>query len=131
MKQKKLTLYFPFILFLATLLGCLEEDFSVDPKHTLSFSTDSVKFDTLFTETGSATYRLMIYNRNAKPIRISTIKLAGGENSYFYLNVDGMQGREFKEIEMRSKDSIFVFIEVKINPNNAQTPFLIKDSLLF
>ena len=43
------------------LTGCIDErGFSADPSHKLSFSSDTVAFDTLFTEVNSATATFLV-----------------------------------------------------------------------
>ena len=54
------------ILLLAiTLYSCREEQLSTDPSLKLTFSKDTVCFDTVFTTIGTSTLRLMVYNKNA------------------------------------------------------------------
>ena len=64
-----------FIVF--HLLSCdgLDENYSSNPNHRLSFSVDTLSFDTVFTTIGSATKEFMIYNRNDQPLLISEIML--------------------------------------------------------
>ena len=61
-------------------------------KENLSFSVDTVVFDTVFTTVGSTTKQFKIYNPSSKSIQIDEIELMGGEQSPFRLNVDGIQG---------------------------------------
>ena len=81
------------ILFLMVfnLLSCdgLDENYSTNPNHQLSFSADTLSFDTVFTTIGSATKEFMIYNRNDQPLMIGEIMLASGEETGFRINVDG------------------------------------------
>ena len=120
------------LLFLATcclLISCKDNDFSTNPSHKLSFSKNVLNFDTLFTTIGSTTRTFMVYNRNNQPLRISEIRLP--ENSMFRMNVDGVSGNVMTNVEIRAKDSMFVFVEVTINPANEQLPFLVEDSIMF
>jgi hypothetical protein len=108
-----------------------EDDFNTDASFRLTFSSDTILFDTLFTTLGSTTEYLLVYNKENKPVKISSIRLASGNNSPFRLNVDGMPGHSFTDVEIGKKDSLWIFIEVTIDPNNALTPFLVTDSILF
>ena len=45
----------------------------------LEFSLDTLRFDTVFTERGSATRILKVYNPNDESVRISRIALERGE----------------------------------------------------
>ncbi|MEG2150892.1 MAG: hypothetical protein RRY36_06705 [Bacteroidaceae bacterium] len=111
--------------------SCDEEKFTTNPSHTLAFSQDTIMFDTIFTTIGSSTRILKIYNPNAEAMRISSIALARGNKSVFRVNVDGQYGTNFSDVEIREKDSMYVFVEVTINPNNVNNPILEKDSLVF
>lgn len=105
--------------------------FSDDKSLKLSFSTDTVAFDTVFTSIGSSTRQLMIYNDNEENLKISSIRLGGGSQSQFSINVDGQSGYDFSDIEIYAKDSIYVFVRVTINPNDQNNPFFIEDKLFF
>lgn len=100
-------------------------------KGNLSFSKDTVVFDTVFTTIGSTTQRLKIYNTDSRTITIDQIQLMGGANSPFRINVDGINGTEFGAIEIEGKDSLFTFIEVTLDPNGGTLPMVIEDSIRF
>lgn len=100
-------------------------------KSNLSFSQDTVIFDTVFTTIGSVTKRFKIYNNDSKTLKIDQITLLGGANSNFRINVDGVSGTNFADLELESKDSLFVFVEVTIDPNNGLTPMVVEDRIQF
>ncbi len=132
MKRALLSILFTLSLLMSTLLtGCIDDSFTTNPSHVLTFSTDTVAFDTVFTEIGTSTRSFRIYNPNKKGLNISSIKLADAERSGFMINVDGMSGREFNDVEVRGNDSLFVFVEANINPTNRDNPILIVDSIVF
>ena len=79
---------------------------------SLFASKDTVFLDTIFTNIGSATYNLKVYNRGNDDITIPAISLERGLDSNYRLNVDGIPGKDFENIDILSKDSIFIFIEV-------------------
>jgi hypothetical protein len=107
------------------------KDFSTIPNFgNLEFSKDTVFLDTIFTNIGSATYNLKVYNKGSKSITIPKITLENGTSSYYRLNVDGIAGKEFNDIDILAKDSIFVFIETTINTSNIVDP-LYTDKILF
>lgn len=113
------------------LVSCKKDKFTEDPADKLAFSTDTLKFDTVFTTLGSTTKRFMIYNRNPEAIIVSKIKIGGGSSSNFRINVNGQPGIEFTDIEIRGNDSMFVFAEVTVDPNNLNNPFVIVEEVLF
>ncbi|MCW5516570.1 hypothetical protein J1G40_09955 [Muriicola sp. Z0-33] len=98
----------------------------------LEFSKDTVFLDTVFTNIGSSTYTLKVYNRSRDDILIPTIALAQGEASSYRLNVDGIPGKSFEDIPILAQDSIFIFVETTydIAPTN-QNEFLYTDLLQF
>ena len=111
--------------------GCIEDDFTSSSADLLEFSCDTVAFDTVFTELGTPTKQFVIYNRHKKMINISSISLQGNEYGKFYINVDGMKGTEFHNVEIRGEDSIYVFVESLIDPTNQNTPLEVKDCIEF
>lgn len=96
----------------------------------LEFSTDTLMFDTIFTTVSSVTRSFTVTNPSPDPVKLD-IYLAGGTQSYYSINVDGVAGTEFHEVEIPAHDSIFVFVKVNINPTNQNNPYLITDSVLF
>ena len=108
-----------------------EHHISDDPSLKLSFSADTVLFDTVFTSLGSATHQLKIYNRSDNDLKISSIRLTGGEASPYRFNLDGENGTEFYDKTLPAGDSLFSFLRVTINPNDMNTPFVVEDELEF
>jgi len=113
-------------------LACNDNIYSTNPKNTLTFSTDTLSFDTIFTTIGSATSKIMVYNRNNVALKISHIGIAGGKESPFKVNVDGSlnANNQFENIEIRAKDSMYIFVSITVDPNNANSPVFIQDSLV-
>ncbi len=126
---------FSALVLIITVIGvssCRKElDITKDPSARLEFSTDTVLFDTVFTTLGSTTQRLKVYNRNKNAVSISSVRIGGGSGSSYRMNVDGLPGNELHDIEIAGNDSIFVFVEVTIDPNASAIPFIVADSLLF
>ena len=128
-------------LYTLAILGCVlfwsscRNDFETVPSTgNLEFSKDTVYLDTIFTNIGSSTYNLKVYNRSDEDINIPTVRLAQGESSNYRLNVDGVPGKVFENVQILAKDSIFIFIETTFDINNLpQNPkeFLYTDQLVF
>ena len=129
MKQASVLLF--FIITFLSMSSCRKDDLLTDSSAKLTFSADSVLFDTVFTSIGSTTRQLMIYNTNNRPLKISTIRLAGGSSSPYRLNLDGVPGKSFTDVEIPGNDSLFLFVEITIDPGNAATPFIVQDSVVF
>ena len=128
--MKYLLKLLPFIL-ICVLFSCEEEQFYTKSDAILRFSNDTILFDTVFTSIGSSTRKLIVKNPYSQNLKISSINLAGGESSPYRINIDGYSGYQLKNIEIRPKDSLYIFIEVTIDPNNNSLPLVVKDSIQF
>jgi hypothetical protein len=117
------------ISILILFYSCKKDSFITSEDAQVSFSADELKFDTVFTTTGSITQFFKIKNENDQKLRLSSIRLMGGNTSFFKINADGFTGPEISNIEMEANDSVYVFVSVSINPNTANIPFVIKDSI--
>ena len=127
--MRNLLLLFFFIL--AVSISSCRKDFSTIPSFgQLEFSRDTVFLDTVFTNIGSATYNLRVYNRSNDDITIPSIGLERGAASNYRLNVDGIPGKTFENIDILAKDSIFIFVETTIDINTVPDP-LYTDRILF
>jgi Right handed beta helix region len=112
--------------------ACFEEEFTASMDASLEFSLDTLRFDTVFTELGSATRSFRVYNNSDLSVRISKVRLERS-NSFFRINVDGFLGPEIKDVEIRGRDSIWVFVEVTVDPDQdiSSSPFVIEENLIF
>jgi hypothetical protein len=121
------------ILF--SVCACRSDFETVASSGDLSFSKDTIYLDTVFTNIGSSTYRLKVYNRSKNDITIPTIKLAKGLSSKYRMTVDGMNGAEgkvFKNVALLAKDSLYIFIETTANIADANpSDFLYTDQIQF
>ena len=131
-KVSRFSLILLVIFTLISVSSCRKKDkIDSNPASKLTFSTDTVFFDTVFTTVGSVTQRLMVHNNNAGKLVVSSIRLGGGSNSVFSLNIDGTPASEVSDVEIAAHDSIFIFVKVTLNPNNHSNPLVITDSILF
>jgi hypothetical protein len=128
-----------FLLFITIALSSCRKDFEFEPNiGGLSFSRDTVYLDTVFTNIGSSTYRLKVYNKSDKDVSIPKVQLGKGINSKYRLMIDGItgdagaQGKIFSNVELLAKDSLFIFIEVTSDVASANpTDFLYTDQIQF
>jgi len=114
--------------------SCIRDpDFLTGDAVRLEFSVDTLQFDTVFTQRGTVTRSIRVRNPSNQPVRISNIFLEGGEESFFRLNIDGIPGNNQSDIEIFAEDSIYVFVEATIDPNQppSASPFVIEDKLVF
>ena len=110
-------------------VGCFEEKFDSNVSIDIGVSLDTVRFDTVFTTVGSTTKAFVIHNNSDQNVNLSSIKVRGGENSNFRINVDGLPGLEHREIPVLANDSLYVFVEVTVDPDQplSVSPFIIND----
>lgn len=123
-----------FLAIIAVSLGlasCIEDGFSTSPSDQPVFSTDTLRMGVIFTEEPSPTSRFMVYNPHAKSLSVSDIRLSGENSRFFRVNVDGISGSSFANVEIRSKDSIFIFVEATLPAVDANVPTAIEAKLDF
>lgn len=126
-------LYLAYYLFPVALCllvsSCKKDSFITSGDARIATSVDSLKYDTVFTSIGSITQSFKISNPNNQKLRLSKVKLMGGAASAFKINVNGMPAPEVSDIEIAADDSIYVFVTVNINPNVANLPYIVRDSI--
>ena len=124
---------FIFLFLISALLtACTDNDsFGINRGDRLTFTSDTIKFDTLFSTVPSATKTFWIHNESSDGIRIRTARLERGTQSGYRVNVDGTYldpvGTDF---EIRKGDSLLVFVEVTTREVHSKEPQLIEDNLL-
>ena len=111
--------------------SCKDEKYITSSDVKLRFSVDTVMFDTVFTTLGSTTQNLKIYNPYGQKVLISSIKLAKGQTSNFRLNINGVAANEAHNVEIAPFDSLYIFVEVTVDPNGQNLPLVVKDSIVF
>ena len=121
-----------FSLFILFLFSCKkDEDIITGSFDNVSFSTDTVMFDTVFTTVGSITKQLKIYNNNDSKIKIDNISIKNGQSSLYRMNVDGIASTSVNDVEIGANDSLFIFVKVTVDPNDDNSPFVVDDRILF
>jgi hypothetical protein len=132
--MRPITLLF-FIGILLSVCACRSDFETVASTGDLAFSKDTIYLDTVFTNIGSSTYRLKVYNHSKNDITIPTIKLGKGLSSKYRMTVDGMQGTNgkiFTNVDLLAKDSLYIFIETTATIADANpTDFLYTDQIQF
>ena len=119
-----------FLILLLAIFSCKKEDSLLNENQKLSFSNDTIIFDTIFSSIGSITKTLTVYNNNANDI-ITDIEINGVDAAHFRMNIDGVPGNKQSDIHIPANDSIFIFLEITIDPSNLNTPFILTDSIIF
>lgn len=111
------------------LYSCRKDSFITSSDARITITADTLKYDTVFTTAGSVYQTFRIINENNQKLRLSSIRLMGSSSSSFKINVDGVPGIQFNNIEIEANDSVHVFVQVNINPNANNLPFIIRDSI--
>lgn len=109
--------------------SCRKDGFVAGNGATVAFSADTLFFDTVFVAAGSITESVKIINTNNQKLHLSDVRLMGGTKSNFSINVDGSAGPEADNIDLDANDSIYIFVAVRIDPNTANLPFIVQDSI--
>ena len=117
------------LLALFFLIGCKKDSFITSPDAQVTITADTLKYDTVFTTAGSITQSFKIINENSRKLKLSSVKLMGGNSSPFKINVDGFTEPEVTNLEIAANDSIYVFVSVIVNQNANALPFIIRDSI--
>ena len=132
--MRKLIILF-FVGLAVTISSCRQDFVFVPSTGDLVFSKDTIYLDTVFTNIGSSTYTLKVYNKSSKDIKIPTIRLAKGVGTKYRITVDGMTGDEnrvFRDVELLAKDSMYIFIETTAGIGDANpSDFLYTDQIEF
>lgn len=111
------------------MVACKKDSLITSGAARLLTSADTLKFDTVFTSIGSTTQSFKIINSNSQRLLLTSIKLMGGNASPYRININGLAATEATNVEMAAEDSLYLFVSVNINPNQANLPFIVKDSI--
>lgn len=106
-----------------------DEVISTDAGIEISFSTDTIKFDTILTEVQSITRRVRLFNPSENAVIINHLGLATA-NSPFLLTVNGEQDDGFEDVQLLGGDSLLVLIEATIDQQDESNPYIVKDSIV-
>ncbi|MDR1436614.1 MAG: hypothetical protein LBI65_00700 [Candidatus Symbiothrix sp.] len=131
--NKSCGLFLFFSLFLASFFACNDdfENYSDSPHDLLSFSVDTLRFDTVLSAVNTPFYAFRVYNKNSKPLLISSINLKNAGTSGFKINVDGQAGAHFNNVEIRANDSLYVLVDIKPDKTGKNQPVIINDYIEF
>lgn len=130
MNIKLFLLIIIFSLFAYLLTDCRKDNFTTNPGDKLSFSIDTLHFDTIFTTIGSTTKYFTVTNSNpTQSLKIDKIFLAKGSSSNFRLNIDGTSTNSYDDYILAPGDSLYIFVEVTIDPG--RDAMIEHDSVVF
>ncbi|HCM33078.1 MULTISPECIES: hypothetical protein [Chryseobacterium] len=125
----KLLLAFSFWMLLVA-VSCNKDDITFDaPSQELRFSRDTVFCDTVYHQVRSETYVVKVYNNEDKDVLIPRVNLEKGAASLYRINVDGKPGYDFKDVPLRKKDSLYIYVEIA--PQATGPEAIAEDRVLF
>lgn len=125
-----LILFFVGLVFVLW-TSCKKDKIDYGSSVRLSLMTDTLTFDTVFVSLGSTTKSFTVRNTENSPIEISKIYLKNGNQSSYRLTIDGDATNSAEKVIIPAKDSIYIFVEVTIDPNSETLPFIIEDEVIF
>lgn len=113
-----------------------DESFTTSSNHLLVYSHDTVSVDTVFSNVSSSTRSFWVYNKSGEGIKLANVKLAGGNQNGFRVNVDGVYlgqtaGYQVNNLEVRNGDSLRVYVEFTAPSTTQHEPQLCQDDLVF
>ena len=110
-----------------------DEEYTSSPNDKLSFSKDSIRFDTIISGFPTKTYSFSVYNHSTKAIRIPQISLKNGKDSPFHVNADGtaLSDGIATDFEIAGKDSMIVYLMANVPDKDSDTPTNYADELQF
>lgn len=135
--MNRIKLFFLLISATLTIASCTDDDsFTTSPGNKLTFSSDTIRLDTVFSKIPSSRRYFWIYNKSGDGIRCSSVRLVNGNQSGFRVNVDGVylgkeSGFQISDLEIRNRDSVFVNVELTSPQMNQTAPKYIEDNLVF
>ncbi len=122
------------LLFLLVLASCGDlENWTTSTSATLSFSSDTVAFDTVITGAASGTETLVVYNGASDGVRITQVRLGQGASSPYQVNVDGqyLSDGVGEDFEVRGKDSMYIRLFVNLPVTDTDDIEEVDDELIF
>jgi hypothetical protein len=108
-----------------------DEVISSNPNYYLSFSSDTITFDTVFTSLGSISKRFMVRNTNPNALIIEKIYVGNGNESPYRIVVTGNETNMIENQHILGNDSLLVLVSVTIDPSEESLPFVVRDSIVF
>jgi hypothetical protein len=129
--MKRLSKAFIFVfcgVFFLGIASCSYEPEPTSEPINLTFSTDTVQFDTLFAERLSITKRLKIKNPTNKAVNISSIGFRN-QSQAFQLTLNGRTQASFSDQLLLAEDSVLLLISANIDQGDEDNPFVIRDYL--
>lgn len=128
------------LLCLSVLLAAVacsgDDSFTTSSSAQLTFSTDTVRMDTVFSNTSSPTYSFWVHNPAKDGLRIGSVRLRSGNQTGFRVNFDGTYldnslGAVANDFELRGGDSLRVFVELTAMEAGQKEPREVADQLVF
>lgn len=95
------------------LFSCIEDSYTTSPSQQPRFEVDTLRLGTVFTGEATPTSRFKIYNPHDKILTLKSVSLRD-DSGVWRINVDGTAGNRVTDVDIRPRDSIFVFVEATL-----------------
>lgn len=118
-----------FCFLCSIIVGCESEYSTPSSLSALSFSADTLSFDSLFVGDQSENLVLRLYNRSKDNVLIDQILLEGGENAHFSINIDGVSSPSLMNVQLAAKDSLFIFVNFFCNHTMLENSMEVTDRI--
>ena len=113
------------------LCGCQSFEPDFVPAQRLTFSTDTVFFDTLLTAVRPYTRRLVVRNPTNQAVQIQSVGLLKAEKSVYRLRINGDLKQQAQNLRLLARDSVLIVIEPTLQTTTTDATLLLSDSLVF
>ena len=129
----------PFLVLLSavcslTLPGCKPREEELQTTGGLTFSADTVKFDTVFTTLRTVTKRLWVYNRNPRAVSVDLVSLDNPAASPYTLLINGDLRQTASGVYIRGNDSLLILVRALLKDNGqagAAKKYVLEEKLNF
>ena len=108
-----------------------EELISSSFEDRLTFSLDTLRFDTLISTLKSTTKRLTLKNPNKNAVKVDRIDLENQKNSTYVLYINGVKTNYIENQVINGNDSLLILVEVDLKQTKQDEPILISEKINF
>ncbi len=118
--------HFTLISLTALLLSlmataCIDDSVTTSGSAQPEFSADTISLGQMWAGETSPTAMMRIYNRQSQGIILSRVAVGRCSGGDLRLNLDGVGGEEFTNVEIRANDSLFLLAEATPAPGFTAT----------
>lgn len=125
----KKSIFFILSLIVA-IVSCKDDEITTDPSCRLSYSIDTIKFDTILNGMITPYQTLKVYNKSREKINIASVRYSSSTN-FFKININGRNLDAISNYEILDGDSLYLFVQTAGDKDRPELPFSLLDSISF